>query len=94
MLVVQSSLRKLSIGGFSSVFGGEKPEEAGKMVHDRVAEMTDKLARRADQEIDSLPFTTCALPLAPPTALWPPLREERPLHGTASYLGHVQRIAD
>ena len=67
--MVQSSLRKLSIGGFSSVFGGEKPEEAVKMVHDRVAEMTDKLARRADLEIDSLPFTTCAHPRAPLIAI-------------------------
>lgn len=40
------------------MFGGDDPEGAVKLVHERVAEMADKLSRRAAEEIDSLPFTT------------------------------------
>lgn len=56
---MQSSLRKLSIGGFSNVFGGDDPHAAVTQVSERVAEMAEMLARRVSSEIDSLPFTEC-----------------------------------
>lgn len=55
------------------MFGGDDPEAAVKTVHERVAEMTDKLSRRADQEIDSLPFTSYVLSLAALREIWAPL---------------------
>lgn len=63
---MQSSLRKLSIGGFSNVFGGEDPHAAVTQVSERVAEMAEMLARRVSSEIDSLPFTECVPPTVTP----------------------------
>ena len=42
-----------------SVFGKVDPQAAVTRVSACVAEIAGKLSRRADQEIDSLPFTSC-----------------------------------